>query len=83
MLWLPCFIMPHHVSNIDIALFQSWLTPAQCIPHINCRGLSRIACITLIEKIIRYLTRKAVINIGLIGVPPGEGFLPANYNQVI
>lgn len=72
------------VRNICITLwnlnFKEWLTKEKVAPYVICRGLNRIYCVENVEKILWFLTRKGLINFGLVSIPDGVQ-LPINRTQ--
>uniref|UniRef100_A0A8C6DS46 Lysine demethylase 1B n=1 Tax=Moschus moschiferus TaxID=68415 RepID=A0A8C6DS46_MOSMO len=57
------------------------LTPQKCIPHIIVRGLVRIRCIQEVERILYFMTRKGLINTGVLSVGPDQHLLPKDYHN--
>jgi len=47
-------------------MLQEVLTVAQCVPHLMCRGLTRIRCVHELPAVIRYLSLRHYINGGII-----------------
>ncbi|XP_063488302.1 lysine-specific histone demethylase 2 isoform X13 [Symphalangus syndactylus] len=58
------------------------LTPQKCIPHIIVRGLVRIRCIQEVERILYFMTRKGLINTGVLSVGADQYLLPKDYHNV-
>lgn len=61
---------------------QEALTPQKCIPHIIVRGLVRIRCVQEVERILYFMTRKGLINTGVLSVGPDQHLLPKDYHNV-
>uniref|UniRef100_A0A673T9F7 Lysine demethylase 1B n=1 Tax=Suricata suricatta TaxID=37032 RepID=A0A673T9F7_SURSU len=57
------------------------LTPQKCIPHIIVRGLVRIRCVQEVERILYFMTRKGLINTGVLNVPTDQRLLPKDYHN--
>uniref|UniRef100_A0A4X1VQ26 Lysine demethylase 1B n=1 Tax=Sus scrofa TaxID=9823 RepID=A0A4X1VQ26_PIG len=57
------------------------LTPQKCIPHIIVRGLVRIRCVQEVERILYFMTRKGLINTGVLSVGPDQHLLPKDYHN--
>ncbi|XP_004406096.1 PREDICTED: lysine-specific histone demethylase 1B [Odobenus rosmarus divergens] len=57
------------------------LTPQKCIPHIIVRGLVRIRCVQEVERILYFMTRKGLINTGVLGVSTDQRLLPKDYHN--
>uniref|UniRef100_A0A8C4LL41 Lysine demethylase 1B n=1 Tax=Equus asinus TaxID=9793 RepID=A0A8C4LL41_EQUAS len=57
------------------------LTPQKCIPHIIVRGLVRIRCVQEVERILYFMTRKGLINTGVLSVSPDQHLLPKDYHN--
>ncbi|XP_055118729.2 lysine-specific histone demethylase 2 isoform X14 [Symphalangus syndactylus] len=57
------------------------LTPQKCIPHIIVRGLVRIRCIQEVERILYFMTRKGLINTGVLSVGADQYLLPKDYHN--
>ncbi|XP_034841635.1 lysine-specific histone demethylase 1B isoform X3 [Mirounga leonina] len=57
------------------------LTPQKCIPHIIVRGLVRIRCVQEVERILYFMTRKGLINTGVLGVGTDQHLLPKDYHN--
>ncbi|MBN3314364.1 KDM1B demethylase, partial [Atractosteus spatula] len=53
------------------------LTPQKCAPHIIVRGLVRVRCVQEMERILYFMTRKGLINMGILSVK--EPLLPEQY----
>uniref|UniRef100_A0A1I7XFI5 SWIRM domain-containing protein n=1 Tax=Heterorhabditis bacteriophora TaxID=37862 RepID=A0A1I7XFI5_HETBA len=49
--------------------FQQYLTLEYCLPHLICRGLSRIWYIQEMKRIYDYLSMKCIINYGILSLP--------------
>ncbi|XP_065741945.1 lysine-specific histone demethylase 2 isoform X2 [Phocoena phocoena] len=57
------------------------LTPQKCIPHIIVRGLVRIRCVQEVERILYFMTRKGLINTGVLTVGTDQHLLPKDYHN--
>uniref|UniRef100_A0A667HG61 Lysine demethylase 1B n=1 Tax=Lynx canadensis TaxID=61383 RepID=A0A667HG61_LYNCA len=57
------------------------LTPQRCIPHIIVRGLVRIRCVQEVERILYFMTRKGLINTGVLNVGTDQHLLPKDYHN--
>ncbi|XP_010179934.1 PREDICTED: lysine-specific histone demethylase 1B isoform X2 [Mesitornis unicolor] len=57
------------------------LTPQKCIHHIIVRGLVRIRCVQEMERILNFMTRKGLINTGILSVSPDHYLLPKEYHN--
>ncbi|XP_064137262.1 lysine-specific histone demethylase 2 isoform X6 [Loxodonta africana] len=57
------------------------LTPQKCIPHIIVRGLVRIRCVQEVERILYFMTRKGLINTGVLSVSTDQHLLPKDYHN--
>ncbi|XP_074003049.1 lysine-specific histone demethylase 2 isoform X4 [Numenius arquata] len=57
------------------------LTPQKCIHHIIVRGLVRIRCVREMERILYFMTRKGLINTGILSVSPDQCLLPKEYHN--
>ncbi|XP_009894106.1 PREDICTED: lysine-specific histone demethylase 1B isoform X2 [Charadrius vociferus] len=57
------------------------LTPQKCIHHIIVRGLVRIRCVREMERILYFMTRKGLINTGILSVSPDQYLLPKEYHN--
>ncbi|XP_055996920.1 lysine-specific histone demethylase 2-like isoform X1 [Ostrea edulis] len=61
------------IRNICLTLwnlnFKQWLTKEWCATQIICRGLGRLMYIESLDKILWYLTRRGLINVGLLNIP--------------
>nr|XP_009937713.1 PREDICTED: lysine-specific histone demethylase 1B isoform X2 [Opisthocomus hoazin] len=57
------------------------LTPQKCIHHIIVRGLVRIRCVQEMERILHFMTRKGLINTGILSVSPDQYLLPKEYHS--
>uniref|UniRef100_A0A8D2D6B4 Lysine demethylase 1B n=1 Tax=Sciurus vulgaris TaxID=55149 RepID=A0A8D2D6B4_SCIVU len=57
------------------------LTPQKCIPHIIVRGLVRIRCVQEVERILYFMTRKGLINTGVLTVAADQYLLPKDYHN--
>ncbi|XP_055118727.2 lysine-specific histone demethylase 2 isoform X3 [Symphalangus syndactylus] len=74
------------LRNLILALWytncKEALTPQKCIPHIIVRGLVRIRCIQEVERILYFMTRKGLINTGVLSVGADQYLLPKDYHNV-
>uniref|UniRef100_A0A8C4PL23 [histone-H3]-N(6),N(6)-dimethyl-L-lysine(4) FAD-dependent demethylase n=1 Tax=Equus asinus asinus TaxID=83772 RepID=A0A8C4PL23_EQUAS len=74
------------LRNLILALWytncKEALTPQKCIPHIIVRGLVRIRCVQEVERILYFMTRKGLINTGVLSVSPDQHLLPKDYHNV-
>ncbi|XP_073534930.1 lysine-specific histone demethylase 2 isoform X1 [Phyllobates terribilis] len=57
------------------------LTLKTCAHHIMVRGLVRIRCVQEMERILYFITRKGLVNTGVLSVSPGEYLLPKEYHS--
>ncbi|XP_054237763.1 lysine-specific histone demethylase 2 isoform X2 [Indicator indicator] len=57
------------------------LTPQKCIHHIIVRGLVRIRCVQETERILYFMSRKGLINTGILSVSPDHYLLPKEYHN--
>ncbi|OWF38535.1 lysine-specific histone demethylase 1B-like isoform X1 [Mizuhopecten yessoensis] len=80
------------IRNICVTLWnlniKEWLTKEKAAPYVICRGVNRIYCVENLDKILWYLTRKGLINFGLVSVPKGLQLpsiqkLPKNSSVII
>ncbi|XP_027622936.1 lysine-specific histone demethylase 1B isoform X1 [Tupaia chinensis] len=73
------------LRNLILALWytrcREALTPQKCIPHIIVRGLVRIRCVQEVERILYFMTRKGLINTGVLGVGADQYLLPKDYHN--
>uniref|UniRef100_A0A8D1FSV2 [histone-H3]-N(6),N(6)-dimethyl-L-lysine(4) FAD-dependent demethylase n=1 Tax=Sus scrofa TaxID=9823 RepID=A0A8D1FSV2_PIG len=73
------------LRNLILALWytncKEALTPQKCIPHIIVRGLVRIRCVQEVERILYFMTRKGLINTGVLSVGPDQHLLPKDYHN--
>lgn len=65
-----------------VSPLQEALTPQKCIHHIIVRGLVRIRCVREMERILYFMTRKGLINTGILSVSPDQYLLPKEYHNV-
>ncbi|EPY73572.1 lysine-specific histone demethylase 1B isoform 1 [Camelus ferus] len=74
------------LRNLILALWytncKEALTPQKCIPHIIVRGLVRIRCVQEVERILYFMTRKGLINTGVLSVGTDQPLLPKDYHNV-
>ncbi|KAG8133359.1 putative Lysine-specific histone demethylase 1B protein [Naja naja] len=57
------------------------LTPQKCTHHIIVRGLVRIRCVRETERILHFMTRKGLINTGVLSVNRDQALLPKDYHN--
>uniref|UniRef100_A0ABI7YZ54 Lysine demethylase 1B n=2 Tax=Felis catus TaxID=9685 RepID=A0ABI7YZ54_FELCA len=73
------------LRNLILALWftncKEALTPQKCIPHIIVRGLVRIRCVQEVERILYFMTRKGLINTGVLNVGTDQHLLPKDYHN--
>uniref|UniRef100_A0A672UT08 Lysine demethylase 1B n=1 Tax=Strigops habroptila TaxID=2489341 RepID=A0A672UT08_STRHB len=73
------------LRNLILALWytncKEALTPQKCIHHIIVRGLVRIRCVHEMERILYFMTRKGLINTGILSVSPDQYLLPKEYHN--
>nr|XP_044992336.1 lysine-specific histone demethylase 1B isoform X3 [Jaculus jaculus] len=73
------------LRNLVLALWytncKEALTPQKCVPHIIVRGLVRIRCVQEVERILFFMTRKGLINTGVLTVGAGQYLLPKDYHS--
>uniref|UniRef100_A0A667XLQ7 [histone-H3]-N(6),N(6)-dimethyl-L-lysine(4) FAD-dependent demethylase n=1 Tax=Myripristis murdjan TaxID=586833 RepID=A0A667XLQ7_9TELE len=44
------------------------LTPQKCAPHVIVRGLVRVRCVQEMDRVLHFMTRKGLINTGVLAV---------------
>ncbi|XP_032869646.1 lysine-specific histone demethylase 1B isoform X3 [Amblyraja radiata] len=73
------------LRNLILALWNinctEVLTPQKCANHIVVRGLVRIRCVIEVEKILYFVTRKGLVNTGVLTVNPDCPLLPSCYHK--
>lgn len=73
-------IMYLAIRNVIVALWnldcKKWLTTDEVSAHVLCRGLSRIRCVMEAERILRFLTVRGTVNIGLVTAPLSAHIVP-------
>ncbi|XP_074063253.1 lysine-specific histone demethylase 2 isoform X3 [Macrotis lagotis] len=73
------------LRNLILALWytncKEALTPQKCTHHIIVRGLVRIRCVQEAERILYFMTRKGLINTGVLSVGPDHHLLPKEYHN--
>ncbi|XP_072366351.1 lysine-specific histone demethylase 2 [Scyliorhinus torazame] len=73
------------LRNLILALWnincKEVLTPQTCANHIVVRGLVRIRCVLEVEKILFFVTRKGLVNTGVLAVNPDHPLLPSYYHK--
>uniref|UniRef100_K7G358 [histone-H3]-N(6),N(6)-dimethyl-L-lysine(4) FAD-dependent demethylase n=1 Tax=Pelodiscus sinensis TaxID=13735 RepID=K7G358_PELSI len=57
------------------------LTPHKCTHCIIVRGLVRIRCVQEMERILYFMSRKGLINTGILSVGPDQYLLPKDYHN--
>uniref|UniRef100_A0A8C5A2P9 Lysine demethylase 1B n=1 Tax=Gadus morhua TaxID=8049 RepID=A0A8C5A2P9_GADMO len=57
------------------------LTPQKCAPHIVVRGLVRVRCVQEMDRVLHFMTRKGLINTGVLAV--SRPLLPERYRSVV
>ncbi|CAB1320437.1 unnamed protein product [Coregonus sp. 'balchen'] len=55
------------------------LTPQNCAPHIIVRGLVRVRCVQEMDRVLHFMTRKGLINTGVLSVK--QPLLPERYHN--
>ncbi|KAJ7991478.1 hypothetical protein DPEC_G00284290 [Dallia pectoralis] len=55
------------------------LTPQKCALHINVRGLVRVRCVQEMDRVLHFMTRKGLINTGVLSVK--RALLPERYHN--
>uniref|UniRef100_A0A452SVE3 Lysine demethylase 1B n=1 Tax=Ursus americanus TaxID=9643 RepID=A0A452SVE3_URSAM len=74
------------LRNLILALWHTnckeALTPQKCIPHIIVRGLVRVRCVQEVERILYFMTRKGLINTGVLSVGTDQHLLPKDYHNI-
>ncbi|XP_018123299.1 lysine-specific histone demethylase 1B isoform X3 [Xenopus laevis] len=75
------------LRNLILALWhincKEVLTAQICAHHIMVRGLVRIRCVQEMERILYFMTRKGLVNTGVLSVSPGQYLLPKEYHNVV
>ncbi|XP_058033863.1 lysine-specific histone demethylase 2 isoform X2 [Ahaetulla prasina] len=73
------------LRNLILALWytncKEPLTPQKCTHHIIVRGLVRIRCVRETERILHFMTRKGLINTGVLSVNRAQALLPKDYHN--
>ncbi|XP_052085769.1 lysine-specific histone demethylase 2-like [Mytilus californianus] len=68
------------IRNVCVTLWnlnpKKWLSHERCGPFIICRGMTRIWCINSLQSILWHLTRRGLINFGLLSLPKEIDFMP-------
>ncbi|MGH0117274.1 UNVERIFIED_CONTAM: hypothetical protein FKN15_032241 [Acipenser sinensis] len=55
------------------------VTPQKCAPHIIVRGLVRVRCVQEMERVLYFMTRKGLVNTGILNVQ--QPLLPKEYHN--
>lgn len=62
------------LRNLIVALWNinptQWVTPSFSFEYLICRGMVRIICCKELLRILSFLTRKGIVNFGLLSHPP-------------
>ncbi|KAM4689513.1 lysine-specific histone demethylase 2 isoform 1-T2 [Discoglossus pictus] len=73
------------MRNLILALWhincKEVLTPQTCAYHIMVRGLVRIRCVQEMERILFFMTRKGLVNTGVLSLSLGQALLPMEYHN--
>ncbi|XP_048363646.1 lysine-specific histone demethylase 1B [Sphaerodactylus townsendi] len=73
------------LRNLILALWytncKEPLAPQKCTHYIIVRGLVRIRCVRETERILHFMTRKGLINTGVLSVNPDQRLLPKEYHN--
>ncbi|XP_077209162.1 lysine-specific histone demethylase 2 [Paroedura picta] len=73
------------LRNLILALWytncKEPLTAQKCTNFIIVRGLVRIRCVRETERILHFMTRKGLINTGILSVNPDQPLLPKDYHN--
>ncbi|XP_053323020.1 lysine-specific histone demethylase 2 [Spea bombifrons] len=73
------------MRNLILALWhincKEVLTAQTCAYHIMVRGLVRIRCVQEMERILYFVTRKGLVNTGVLRVSPDQYLLPMEYHN--
>uniref|UniRef100_A0A4W3HQF0 [histone-H3]-N(6),N(6)-dimethyl-L-lysine(4) FAD-dependent demethylase n=2 Tax=Callorhinchus milii TaxID=7868 RepID=A0A4W3HQF0_CALMI len=73
------------LRNLILALWnvncKEVLSAQKCAYHIIVRGLVRICCVQEMEKILHFVTRKGLINTGILAVNCDQPLLPTYYHK--
>lgn len=73
------------MRNLILALWhincKEVLTSQTCAHHIMVRGLVRIRCVQEMERILYFITRKGLVNTGVLSVSPSQSLLPKEYHS--
>lgn len=56
------------------------LTSQKCALHIIVRGLVRVRCVQEMDRVLNFMTRKGLINTGVLAVK--QPLLPERYRSV-
>lgn len=68
-------------SNVTfLCSFQEVLTPQKCELNIIVRGLVRVRCVQEMDRVLHFMTRKGLINTGVLTVK--RPLLPERYSSV-
>uniref|UniRef100_A0A8C5VI13 Lysine demethylase 1B n=1 Tax=Microcebus murinus TaxID=30608 RepID=A0A8C5VI13_MICMU len=74
-------VKPETLDHCSLPEDLEALTPQKCIPHIMVRGLVRIRCVQEVERILYFMTRKGLINTGVLSVGADQYLLPKDYHN--
>ncbi|XP_014681007.1 PREDICTED: lysine-specific histone demethylase 1B-like isoform X2 [Priapulus caudatus] len=73
------------IRNLVVSLWyrncKEWLTPRRCAEHLICRGLVRLLCVEELKRVLEFLTRKGIVNIGLLSPPQDCAAIPRQYSN--
>lgn len=71
----------HVKLKIDFSHFsKEVLTLEKCAQHIIVRGLVRVCCVQEMDRVLHFMTRKGLINTGVLAVK--RPLLPDRYGTV-
>ncbi|XP_043921209.1 lysine-specific histone demethylase 1B [Protopterus annectens] len=75
------------LRNLILALWHTdckkVLTPKKCAQHIIVRGLVRIRCVQEMERILYFMTRKGLVNTGVLCIDPDGPLLPKDHKKSV
>lgn len=63
-----------------LCYFQEVLTPQKCALNIIVRGLVRVRCVQEMDRVLHFMTRKGLINTGVLMVK--RPLLPERFSAV-